>query len=231
VGAQLSDLPQGQGWWQASDGRWYPPQAWSVPPPSPSQAPSSESPTDRVEPFVAIIFAGVLGFVVVVVAIGIVVGHVTRSRVGLPTPPSITVPPGQPAGYSGPTYRGSGRLDHVADSSGRVDALGYAVTVTELGRVDAGNGRQVCGSATYTNTGTGQVPYDYFLDWKLLQPNGVEITPNPNGHISSGMLDAGGSTSGQVCFDDSGQRGQFVLIWLPISLGSFQRGIWLVQLP
>ena len=22
----MSDVPQGEGWWQASDGRWYPPQ-------------------------------------------------------------------------------------------------------------------------------------------------------------------------------------------------------------
>jgi uncharacterized RDD family membrane protein YckC len=31
--AKLSDAPQGPGWWQASDGKWYPPQALTPPPP------------------------------------------------------------------------------------------------------------------------------------------------------------------------------------------------------
>src|SRR5690349_5898772 len=29
----MSDVPRGQGWWQAADGKWYPPQP--VPPPGP----------------------------------------------------------------------------------------------------------------------------------------------------------------------------------------------------
>jgi hypothetical protein len=28
----MSDTSQGQGWWLASDGRWYPPEAWTGPP-------------------------------------------------------------------------------------------------------------------------------------------------------------------------------------------------------
>jgi hypothetical protein len=38
----VSDVSQGPGWWQASDGRWYPPQATAAPPPpapGPPQAP------------------------------------------------------------------------------------------------------------------------------------------------------------------------------------------------
>jgi hypothetical protein len=29
----VSDVPQGPGWWQASDGKWYPPQPAATPPP------------------------------------------------------------------------------------------------------------------------------------------------------------------------------------------------------
>jgi hypothetical protein len=43
-----ADQPQGEGWWQASDGKWYPPeQRLSTPPPaapSPSPSPSPPSP-------------------------------------------------------------------------------------------------------------------------------------------------------------------------------------------
>lgn len=30
----MSDAPQGPGWWQASDGKWYPPQPAAAPPPT-----------------------------------------------------------------------------------------------------------------------------------------------------------------------------------------------------
>jgi len=49
----MSDVSQGAGWWQASDGKWYPPEqhpSYQPPPPPP---PSSAAPTDRVEPITA----------------------------------------------------------------------------------------------------------------------------------------------------------------------------------
>lgn len=45
----MSMMSQGPGWWQASDGRWYPPEAHpdaasaQVPPPAPQQAPSGSA--------------------------------------------------------------------------------------------------------------------------------------------------------------------------------------------
>jgi hypothetical protein len=35
----MSDTSQGHGWWLASDGKWYPPEAWTGPPPQMSQPP------------------------------------------------------------------------------------------------------------------------------------------------------------------------------------------------
>ena len=35
----MSDTSQGHGWWLASDGKWYPPEAWTGPPPQTGQAP------------------------------------------------------------------------------------------------------------------------------------------------------------------------------------------------
>ena len=37
--AAVSDASQGPGWWQASDGRWYPPEASAPPPPPPPPPP------------------------------------------------------------------------------------------------------------------------------------------------------------------------------------------------
>lgn len=42
----MSDAAQGPGWWQASDGRWYPPEQHpsyrSQPPPAPAPAPAAK---------------------------------------------------------------------------------------------------------------------------------------------------------------------------------------------
>jgi len=35
----VSDASQGHGWWLASDGKWYPPEAWNPPPPQTAQIP------------------------------------------------------------------------------------------------------------------------------------------------------------------------------------------------
>ena len=36
----MSDAPQGAGWWEASDGRWYPPESRLPPPPPAVGAPA-----------------------------------------------------------------------------------------------------------------------------------------------------------------------------------------------
>ena len=42
-----ADQPQGDGWWQASDGKWYPPeQRLSTPPPSSTPAPAAPPGSD-----------------------------------------------------------------------------------------------------------------------------------------------------------------------------------------
>ncbi len=43
----MSDSSQGEGWWQASDGKWYPPQQPPAPgqqPPAPGQQPPAQEP-------------------------------------------------------------------------------------------------------------------------------------------------------------------------------------------
>jgi Domain of unknown function (DUF4190) len=40
----MSDTSQGHGWWLASDGKWYPPEAWTGPPPQPAASTPSYPP-------------------------------------------------------------------------------------------------------------------------------------------------------------------------------------------
>jgi hypothetical protein len=69
------------------------------------------------------------------------------------------------------------------------------------------------------------------LDWKLQIPTGKvqSFELLTGGTLGSGDLVTGGTTSGSVCFSDSGEHGQFVLIWKPEALRS-DRGIWVTTL-
>ena len=52
----MSDVSQGEGWWLASDGKWYPPQQSPLPPP-----PGQSTPADMVQQFRTAQPTGVLG--------------------------------------------------------------------------------------------------------------------------------------------------------------------------
>jgi hypothetical protein len=55
MGEDVSETPQGEGWWQASDSKWYPPQThpdYRPPPPPPSASgPLPAPPSPRLESF------------------------------------------------------------------------------------------------------------------------------------------------------------------------------------
>jgi hypothetical protein len=93
----MSDASQGPGWWQATDGKWYPPQeqAPAVPPtyqaaPSPQPAPTYSSPRIQSVPnaqeAVWALVAGILsltccGFVAAIVAI--IVGGNAKKKIAM----------------------------------------------------------------------------------------------------------------------------------------------------
>jgi hypothetical protein len=49
TGNEMSDTAQGQGWWLASDGKWYPPES-AKPPPPPPPPPPAPAPHVALEP-------------------------------------------------------------------------------------------------------------------------------------------------------------------------------------
>jgi hypothetical protein len=70
-GRDMSDTPQGPDWYQASDGRWYPPQPASTPPPPPgapayptSTAPAGASTSLTLSPGALVVaISGLVGFI------------------------------------------------------------------------------------------------------------------------------------------------------------------------
>jgi len=152
---------------------------------------------------------------------------------------ALTAQPGRPAGYNGPSYPGMITLDHVANGAGQVEDFGFTVTASNLKRTAGDVGQQlVCADVTYLNRNSTAADYTLLADWKLQEPNGVVSLSNPVEFpvvpltgTPSGQLIAGASTSGHVCFDDTGQHGEFVLIWHPLFNLRPDRGIWLFTLP
>ena len=53
----MSDASQGPGWWQASDGKWYPPEA-KLPPPPPGAYAAAPAPAGRSAATIVAIVVG-----------------------------------------------------------------------------------------------------------------------------------------------------------------------------
>lgn len=84
---------------------------------------------------------------------------------------------------------------------------------------------QLCSTVTYTNTGDGKATFNP-LDWELQDPDGAILMSTFGGsqdYLRSGELRAGGTVSGDVCFDDHGS-GDYVLFVAPFLS---DRGAWL----
>jgi hypothetical protein len=95
-GDGMSDISQGQGWWLASDGKWYPPEAWTGPPaqtgqlsygtayPMPHSTPAVGSPRNNGLAVASLVCscAGIVPFFFGVTCIlGIIFGFVSRSQI------------------------------------------------------------------------------------------------------------------------------------------------------
>jgi len=70
----MSDTSQGEGWWLASDGKWYPPTASPAPaPPSPTYAPGAYNPAQALPTSNEAIWSLVLG-ILSVTCLGLIAG-------------------------------------------------------------------------------------------------------------------------------------------------------------
>lgn len=230
----MTDAAQGPGWWQASDGGWYPPEAHPGyrPPPPPSggspygaqvpqpayQAPYQPAKVKKSHGCLTafLIVGALLAVLVVVVSVA-----ATRSSDNGTT--SQSAAPSTCAAYSYPDKQSG---DHCAAVGMPVMDFGQTVTLSNMRRVPGTfNDAEICADVSYVNRSKDTQSFNVF-DWKLQTPKGVvqsfELT---NATLQSGDLVAGGSTSGSVCFKDNGEKGQFVVIWKPKAFRA-DRGVW-----
>lgn len=149
---------------------------------------------------------------------------------------SIVASPMSPTTITGqrglpPTYPDQQRDDRVTSLGQPVTLSGMRVIVSDP-RLDTLGvfGSGLCVNAAYQNV-DNQTRRFSWTDWRLQLPNGVvtdaafHVRPDA---LDSADLVAGGRVDGIVCFNDSGQKGQHILIWKP-SLFERARGIWLIS--
>jgi len=127
------------------------------------------------------------------------------------------------------TYMDQQRDDVVASLGQPVTLSGMEVIVTDP-RVRQGYfGSTYCVKVAYRNIDHRTRRFSW-TEWRLQLPNGVveDATLNTSPEaLGSEDLVAGGNVAGAVCFDESTQSGQHVLIWKPNPFNK-ARGIWLI---
>ena len=232
----MSNASQGPGWWQASDGKWY----------APEQAPATISappPPEKVKKFYTRVWFWLL--IVVVVTFGgcsaIVFGTakaVTDATKGISSDGNgISPDGGAPATNPGcaknpPSYPDQQKThDCVALPDGSVSLAGATVTTANWVRSQDSIGiGHLCTGVTIKNTSTSTISFNEYR-FKLQTPAGKVVDPSItiDQSLGAGDLVAGGTASGNVCFEDPGESGTYVAIYKP-NLFSASRGIWLVPL-
>ena len=119
---------------------------------------------------------------------------------------------------SGLSFPGKQSGDVVGKAGDTIDDNGVKVTATTVAAGDATLGPTACSTITITNGSKNTLDVNA-LDFTLQNPAGAISNSGflgSSNHLSSSTLIAGGSVSGDVCFDtDVSAGGQYVLLYKP----------------
>ena len=131
------------------------------------------------------------------------------------------------------SFPGKQRDDVVGNAGDTIDDDGIKVSATPVTAGDATLGPTACSTITITNGSKNTLDVNAF-DFTLQNPAGAISNSGLLGssnHLSSSTLIAGGSVSGDVCFDaDVSAGGQYVLLYKPtLSLFGHRRA-WINNL-
>lgn len=244
---QGAPQPMGPGWWQASDGLFYPP---AGPPQKKSGAGKG-----------CLIALGVVGglFVLMILAIAIVAAagggdddeaSDDSSAEEAPQEDAEAAPADEGSDTTQAPDEGSGddpnpgelfpgRTDTQSEDQERnigeaARLSGYTTTVNVAEFVPQVSDFETSGyihiNVTTVNRDETAQPYNLF-DWRLQTPGGQVIDPTfvTASSLESGDLVGGGEVTGDVYFDVGGQTGEFFVIYKPDAFDA-ARGIWSVTI-
>uniref|UniRef100_UPI002601402B DUF4352 domain-containing protein n=1 Tax=uncultured Arthrobacter sp. TaxID=114050 RepID=UPI002601402B len=129
-----------------------------------------------------------------------------------------------------PAFAGAEDSD-VVGQAGETLTLGeIAVASTAIGAGDDTLGPTLCTAVTVNNESTETIDFNAF-DWKLQAPSGTILNTGFSGSanmITGGQIAPGGSTTGDICFDNArAEAGQFVVLYEPIFSFFSDRAAWI----
>lgn len=221
----MSDVPPGPGWWKASDGNWYPPQAQSGQPPPPP-APNKQGKGCLIA---AMIVFGLFALIVIVAVAAIAfLGNRAANEIDdldkeINAP--VTVDADNPA---------TDERDKTAAVGEAVELSGFTTTLENAGFVPEVSEFEQAGyllaEVTVVNRDATDQTYTLF-DWKLQTPDGAVIEPtylSTTEQLGSGQLGKGEKATGKVAWEIGATRGDFFVIYKPDIYNS-DRGIWKVK--
>ncbi|WP_181032558.1 MULTISPECIES: DUF4352 domain-containing protein [unclassified Arthrobacter] len=144
-----------------------------------------------------------------------------------PTPTS-----GQGQTSEAPAFPGAENAD-VVGLAGEALVLGdVTVTSTPLTDGDSTLRPTLCTTATLQNNSDETIDFNIF-DWKLQSPSGTirnSTVVGSDNSLSSGEVAPGGTATGDVCFNDPAETGQFVVLYEPVFSFFSDRGAWINDL-
>ena len=135
-----------------------------------------------------------------------------------PAPEQTTLADDSGKTDAGLSFPGKQSGDVVGKAGDTIDDDGVKVTATTVAAGDATLGPTACSTITITNGSKNTLDVNAF-DFTLQNPAGAISNSGflgSSNHLSSSTLIAGGSVSGDVCFDtDVSAGGQYVLLYKP----------------
>jgi serine/threonine protein kinase, bacterial len=198
----MTDGPQGHGWWQAADLKWYPPEEHGdyvaplpLPPTPPSQPPGGGSPPRRSRS--PIVVMGVVTAVAVLVAAGVLV-YVFAFKGSSTSPQSQTAQPAAPSVQTVVPLPGLHNPRGVAvDGGGNV----YVTDVTnQVTKLLAGSGNVTAvpftGIGTDSNPGAVGVAVDSARTVYVADPGNARVLTMAAGAYIQNVLPIPGNNSG-----------------------------------
>jgi hypothetical protein len=250
----VSDASQGPGWWQASDGKWYPPEtaAGATAPPPGAPTPSygdnpkahakaakayakAERPWYKKKRFIIPLALAALLVIIAATSGG---GDDAKTA-------SNEKSNDEPAGDgktaaddnsseadlfpNRPDEKDGDKERNVGDPA---DLSGYTVTVTKAARQqqisEFESDGYLVADVTLLNRDSSAQSYNTY-DWKLITPAKTIIDPTITtaDDLGSGDLAEGGTVSGQVVWEIGDTPGDYYVVYDP-DFGGDHRGVWKV---
>ena len=234
----MSDTQQAPDWWQASDGKWYPPQPVAPPPPPPPGAYPAPAYAPAAPPvkksnkgclIAVLVVFGIFALVVVGAVVAITfLGQEASERIE-----DLEAATENPA--VDPSNPDAQEEDQNVEIGESVELSGYTTTVEsaqfteQLSELET-EGYLIADVHVFNRDDEAQ-PYN-LLDWRLQTPNGQILDPtftSADGALSAGELIKGGNVRGKVIFEIGAATGEFFLIYKPDPFDA-ARGLWKVTL-